>query len=189
MTGPAMRASDRDRQAVAELLRRHLLAGRLELEEFEERLGRAHAARTLVELGELHADLPDLPVAPPVPVPRRRAPRVPGRIPFVERVPLATDVETAHDEAMEHLVPTMLRYGYELEDRSRDRLAFTLRRRPGWTIAVAIFAFPFGLLALMHQADERVVVEIERGRGGGSVLIAHGKAPLAVRRAFAQLRD
>jgi hypothetical protein len=184
---PAIRASDRDRQAVAELLRRHHLAGRLDLEEFEERLGRAHAAKTLLELGALHEDLPDEPSVPARRL-RRRAARVPGRLAFVERVPLPVGVAAARDSAFDSLVPAMLRYGYTLDDRAPQRLEFSFRRRPGWTILVAIFAFPIGLLALMHTIDEQVVVELEE-RPGGTMLTAHGVAPLAVRRAFATLRD
>jgi len=58
----ALRASDADReQAVAEL-ERHTAAGRLSLDEFEERVTRALAALTR---GDLAAVLHDLPVEPP----------------------------------------------------------------------------------------------------------------------------
>jgi len=60
--GRAMRASDRDREAVVALLGEHTAAGRLTLAEFEERVGAATAARTLADLDRL---LVDLPVAPP----------------------------------------------------------------------------------------------------------------------------
>jgi Domain of unknown function (DUF1707) len=53
-----MRASDADREAVAETLRDAHAEGRLTLEEFEERLDRALAAKTV---GELAAVTPDLP--------------------------------------------------------------------------------------------------------------------------------
>ncbi len=54
----ALRASDADRAATAELLQRHYAAGRLEAHEFEERVGRCYAARTMGELDDLVADLP-----------------------------------------------------------------------------------------------------------------------------------
>ena len=88
---------------------------------------------------------------------------------------------------MDLVVPAMLRYGYTLDERSADRLVFSIRRRPGWTIAVAVVGFPVGLIALAHTVDERVVVDLERGRDGGTSLTAYGTAPLAVRRAFAAL--
>jgi hypothetical protein len=58
MPQPHLRAADADRAAVAEVLGRHMSAGRLTLEEFDERLTRAYAAKTFGELDELTADLP-----------------------------------------------------------------------------------------------------------------------------------
>jgi len=58
MDDASLRASDAEReQAVAEL-RDHLLAGRLTLEEFSERVGAAYEARTGKELVRLGEDLP-----------------------------------------------------------------------------------------------------------------------------------
>jgi hypothetical protein len=54
----AMRASDADRDAVLSSLSEHFQAGRLTAAELDERTGRAVAARTWGELGELVADLP-----------------------------------------------------------------------------------------------------------------------------------
>lgn len=56
---PALRASDADRERVAEALRRHHVDGRLDTDELQERLGRCYAARTAAELAPLLADLPD----------------------------------------------------------------------------------------------------------------------------------
>jgi Domain of unknown function (DUF1707) len=55
---PRLRASDADRERTAELLREHHAVGRLTAEEFNDRLERAFAARTLGDLEELLADLP-----------------------------------------------------------------------------------------------------------------------------------
>ena len=55
---PALRASDADRERVAEALRRHHVDGRLDTDELQERLGRCYAARTAAELAPLLADLP-----------------------------------------------------------------------------------------------------------------------------------
>jgi hypothetical protein len=54
----AIRASDADRDAVVSDLSEHFQAGRLTVAELDERTGRALAARTWGELGELLADLP-----------------------------------------------------------------------------------------------------------------------------------
>jgi DUF1707 SHOCT-like domain len=55
---PGIRASDEDRGRIATALGEHYAAGRLTLEEFQERLDRAYAATTLGELDDLMTDLP-----------------------------------------------------------------------------------------------------------------------------------
>jgi fatty acid desaturase len=54
-----LRASDDDRNRVVDELRTHAAEGRLTVEELEERLQRALAARTLGELAGLTRDLPE----------------------------------------------------------------------------------------------------------------------------------
>jgi len=63
----AMRASDADRDAVVSDLSEHFQAGRLTAGEFDERMGRALAARTWGELRDLLADLPAARLAPQAP--------------------------------------------------------------------------------------------------------------------------
>src|SRR5689334_10057505 len=53
-----VRASDADRERVAELLREHYGAGRLSDEDLSERLGAVYGATTMSELAALTADLP-----------------------------------------------------------------------------------------------------------------------------------
>jgi hypothetical protein len=55
---PPARAGDVDREAIAERLRVAAGDGRIDLDELEERLERAFAAKTYSELDELVADLP-----------------------------------------------------------------------------------------------------------------------------------
>ena len=76
---PRMRAGDRDRQRVVEQLGRHFGEGRLTVEEFDERVVRAHASVHLDELPALTADLPSDPQPHPRPT-RRPAPRVPAAV-------------------------------------------------------------------------------------------------------------
>jgi hypothetical protein len=103
-----IRASDLDRDAVVDTLRDAYVAGRLTLEEFNERTAATYASRTWGDLRELTADLPVqpvlgadipgretpqlpvLPLAPPLPGPSPRTPPPPVRrghpsvlIPFV----------------------------------------------------------------------------------------------------------
>ncbi len=54
------RAADADRDRTVTQLREHVVAGRLTLDEFSERVGSALQARTLGDLGEVMVDLPDL---------------------------------------------------------------------------------------------------------------------------------
>ena len=56
---PELRASDADRERVAEVLQDALAEGRLDMEEFEERLDATYKARTYGELAPITRDLPD----------------------------------------------------------------------------------------------------------------------------------
>lgn len=82
MTSDAqIRAADEDRERIAAALGVHYTAGRLTLEEFQDRLDRAYAAKTLGELDGLMTDLPGSDLSPPpgpaggeAPLPQRRVP-------------------------------------------------------------------------------------------------------------------
>ena len=75
---PRMRAGDKERQQVVEQLGKHFGEGRLTVEEFDERVIRAHASVYLDELPALTADLPREPeqYRPPP-----RSSRPPRRVP------------------------------------------------------------------------------------------------------------
>ncbi|WP_327315360.1 DUF1707 SHOCT-like domain-containing protein [Streptomyces sp. NBC_01235] len=62
---PDLRASDADRERVAEVLRDALAEGRLDMAEFEERLELTYKARTYGELVPITRDLPVAGVVPP----------------------------------------------------------------------------------------------------------------------------
>jgi len=94
----------------------HHLEGRLTVEEFEERVGHAHDAVTLLELGDLHSDLPEIPVRRASIETRRRgagssrrAPRAPGSFSFVERVELQVSPGVAREQVFEHIAPALAR--------------------------------------------------------------------------------
>ena len=70
---PTLRASDADREQLAEELRDHAVAGRIDTDELEERLQGAYAARTLGDLDELRRDLPATPEQVALAVRERRA--------------------------------------------------------------------------------------------------------------------
>ena len=64
---PELRASDREREDAVTQLREHGAAGRLDVDELEERIGPAYAARTRGDLATLLRDLP----GSAAPAPRR----------------------------------------------------------------------------------------------------------------------
>ncbi|RPK51245.1 hypothetical protein EES37_04370 [Streptomyces sp. ADI91-18] len=64
VAAPALRASDADRERVVERLRDAVAEGRLDMEEFQERLEAAYASRTYAELEPLTRDLPAVGGAP-----------------------------------------------------------------------------------------------------------------------------
>ncbi|RDI49042.1 DUF1707 SHOCT-like domain-containing protein [Nocardia mexicana] len=77
------RASDAERQQVAELLARHLSEGRLDLAEYDQRVAQVYATTTRDDLKLVLSDLPKLPkqrAAQP------KAPVVPVRFPIWQRI-------------------------------------------------------------------------------------------------------
>ena len=90
---PRMRAGDKDRQRVVEQLGKHFGEGRLTVEEFDERVIRAHASVYLDELPALTADLPRDPEPPRRPARSRML--VPSVFVLLIAVLLAWTVVTA----------------------------------------------------------------------------------------------
>ncbi|HEY2161361.1 MAG TPA: DUF1707 domain-containing protein [Solirubrobacteraceae bacterium] len=56
---PNLRAGDADREAAGERLRHHHTEGRLDTDEFQERIDRCYQAKTVGELEQLLTDLPE----------------------------------------------------------------------------------------------------------------------------------
>jgi hypothetical protein len=95
-----LRAADADRAATAELLQRHYAAGRLQTQEFEERIARCFAAKTMGELHDLVADLPRSSALAPEPASSRARSYPVGRLalvaPFVLVLVVAVGLTGAH---------------------------------------------------------------------------------------------
>ena len=72
-------ASDPERERVAEALREHAAAGRLDTDELEERLGATYGARLRADLLPLLTDLP----TPSAPRPRARRRELPNIAPVI----------------------------------------------------------------------------------------------------------
>jgi Domain of unknown function (DUF1707)/Domain of unknown function (DUF4190) len=71
---PAMRAASTDRERAVDVLKAGFAEGRLSQEEYNDRMGRAYAARTYGELAALTADLPAGPYPTAWPVPAYQPP-------------------------------------------------------------------------------------------------------------------
>jgi len=183
-----LRASDADRERAVELLRGHAAVGRLTVEELDERCSKALEAKTFGELDALTLDLPR--VSPPprgAPPPARlKRPKVPGSTYFADTWRAPASPEVAMRDLLQYVAPPLQRNGYELRERTPHRLVFQRTRRPVWTFAVAILLFPIGLLALLYKDDARIAIDIQPA-GDATIVAASGVAPLAVRRAFAEL--
>ena len=180
-----LRASDADRDEVVSLLRGHASAGRLTVDELDERCARALSAVTIGDLGRLLDDLPREP-RPAASTPVRTPPRVPGKYHFAETWRAPSSAEHTMGQLMTHVAPPLARHGYALASRSPYRLEFVRERRPVWTILVAVFLFPVGLLALIYKDRERIAIDLHP-EGRSTLVSVTGVAPLDVRRAFATL--
>jgi hypothetical protein len=184
-----LRASDADRERAVELLRGHAAVGRLTVEELDERCSRALQATTFGDLDSLTADLPPVsppPRAVPPPVRAKRRPRMPGATYFADTWRAPAPPEAAMRDLLQFVAPPLQRHGYVLRERTPHRLVFDRSRRPVWTFAVAVLVFPVGLLALIYKEQTRITIDLQPA-GGGTLVAASGMAPLAVRRAFAEL--
>jgi hypothetical protein len=63
-SSPPIRASDRDRERTASQLREHHALGRLDAQEYHDRLDKVYEAKTVADLDELTADLPVVDIYP-----------------------------------------------------------------------------------------------------------------------------
>ena len=163
-----MAVSDEEREEVAEALRARWFAGHLQLADLDERTTAAYAAQARADLDALLADLP--PVAPrratPAPV-AAEGPFWPGTRAFHHETVLREPRLIAFDQAVRHIGPTVERQGYVLLVADRPRLLRFERQRGARPISIAF-------LPAAH---------------GATRLIAFGKAPARLRKAFAKIHD
>ena len=134
MTGPpGLRASDADRERAVGQLREHSLAGRLTVEELDERSAAAFAATTVGELDALLADLPPAQHAGGGARRRRRRadPGGIGRRQFTYVFEHPVRPAKAMDSGARARWRPARGRGYELVDRDERRLVFDYAYRPG----------------------------------------------------------
>jgi hypothetical protein len=177
----AVRVSDGDREAAVEALREHFSAGRLDVDEFMERVERAYAARTVGELDEVERGLPASGHVAPV---RRKPWLLPGNQSFAVRIHLRKPPAEAIDDVLRDVFTRLTGVGYHLREEEPTKRIFTRSQRPTWTVVVAVLFFPFGLFALMYRERSEVVVSATQVEHGLTAVDVYGTAPLPVRRAI-----
>jgi len=160
-----VRASDVERETVVRMLRDHCAAGRLSIDELDERVERAYAAGTRGDLNRLVSDLPTEGADGGTPARRRRF-FWPGIAPFSERRHLTTSCAESFAAAQNEMVPRMGAQGFHVDEEIWPR-----RLR---------FVSDTGLVitVMFHPASD-----------GGTEVSAFGHGPRAVRKAFATLSD
>ena len=102
MTDRPIRASDKERESVVDVLRDAYTEGRLTLEEFEERTSAAYASKTWPDLRELTGDLPVEPVLGGD-LPQRQSQLTPAARQMVPSVPRPRD--GGRDRPLGRLLP------------------------------------------------------------------------------------
>ncbi len=160
LEGGNVRASDRDRNKVADELRAHCADGRITVEELEGRVERAMTAGTIHELASVVYDLP----AQRRPALGHRG-RVgpPGIRPFTRRIVVPVPLERTRAVALDTIATGLNGSGYELWRQSSESMEF--QRSP----------------------KERIVIDFERHGTNSTTMIVHGRASRRIRKSFAQL--
>ena len=165
-------------------LRSGLLDGRLDRDEFEERIERAYAAATVDELRGLTRDLPEghAPIA-------RRQRLLPGNRPFAVRFHAERPAAVVISEAMRTFAADLLGLRYRLERSEPTRLVFTREQFPFWNIVAAVVIPLIGLIVLLAAGRDRseVIVSATDLDDGGSLVDVFGVATRRVRRAMLEL--
>ena len=133
----AVRASDEDRERVVALLRHHRTAGRLSVDELDQRIEQALAARTLGELATLTRDLPDHGGGGPT-----------------------------RTELLDRAIAEGIRKGWRLESRSRSHAVMVSGSRPNHLVhgLLTVFTGLWGLVWLavaLSGGERRLLIEVD----------------------------
>jgi hypothetical protein len=91
------------------------------------------------------------------------------RVDFIHQLALGTQTEEVAAHVFDQLIPVLVQDGYAMVAQGGHTTVFEHRFLPGWTVLVAIFLFPFGLVALLARGRETVVIV-----SGDRVLELHG---------------
>jgi hypothetical protein len=91
------------------------------------------------------------------------------RVDFVYQIPVGGQPDAVADQVFDRLIPVLVKDGYAVVAQGGHTTVFEHRFFPAWTVVVAIFLFPFGLIALLARGREEVVIV-----AGDRVLEFHG---------------
>jgi hypothetical protein len=106
-TDDTIRASDSDREVVVSALREAYTAGRLTLDEFDERMTEAYAGKTWGDLRTLTADLPCQPILGGD-IPGRALPAVLSEVPAPIKLPVRPPQPTAPPARRRSSIPILI---------------------------------------------------------------------------------
>jgi len=166
LEGGNVRASDRDRDGVAEELHIHCAQGRIDIDELERRLERAMSASTIHQLAELVYDLPNIQLpTQPTASPTRVRIGPPGIRPFTQRIEVPLPIARVRDMSSESLAVGLNAMGYELTSQSPTSLQF------------------------IRSAKERLTIDLEPRGQHNTTMIVHGRASRRIRKQFARLNS
>jgi hypothetical protein len=88
---------------------------------------------------------------------------------FVHQAELQWEADAAAGEFLDRVIPVLVHDGYSMVAHGGRTTVFEHRFLPAWTVLVALFFFPFGLIALLHRARETIVIV-----SGDRFLALHG---------------
>lgn len=97
------------------------------------------------------------------------------RVDFVHQIALGLQAEAAGAEVFDRVIPVLVRDGYAMVARGGNTTVFERRFFPAWTILVAFFLFPFGLVALLARGRGTVVIV-----SGDRAMQLHGSCPRGI---------
>jgi hypothetical protein len=89
---------------------------------------------------------------------------------FIHRRALGAQTDAVAALMLDRVVPVLVRDGFAMVAQAGHTTVFERRFFPIWTILVAIFLFPVGLLALLARGRETIVIISRDG-----VLELHGR--------------
>ena len=80
------------------------------------------------------------------------------RVDFIHQLALGAEADAVAAEVLDQIIPALVQDGYTMVAQGGHTTVFEHRFVLAWTVLVALFLFPFGLLALLARGRETVVI-------------------------------